>query len=76
MATHPSAPHSFPYAYRIAVPWLVHLLPFSQVVSFQLLALVAIAVSGGAMYALLRHFDVPPWLAAALAVGSRSRRRF
>ena len=69
MATHPGGPHSFPYADRIAVPWVVHVLPFSQVVSFQLLALLAIAASGGALYALMRDFEVSAWLAGALAVG-------
>ena len=69
MAAHPGAPHSFPYAYRIAVPWLVHALPFSQVVSFQLLALVLIAASGAALYALMRDLAAPPLLAGALAVG-------
>ena len=69
MAAYPGAPHSFPYAYRVAVPWLVHLLPFSQLVSFQLLALLAIGASGAAMYALLRDFDTARPLAVALAVG-------
>jgi len=69
MANHPAGPHSFPYAYRIALPWLVHVLPFSHVVSFQLLALLAIAASGGALYALLQEFEVGSLLAAALCVG-------
>lgn len=69
MATHPGAAHSFPYAYRIAVPWLVHVLPFSQVVSWQLQALVLTAASGAALYVLLRTFDASPRLAAGLAVG-------
>jgi hypothetical protein len=69
MATHPTAPHNFPYAYRIAVPWAVHALPFSHVVSFTLLAWLAIAASGAALYALLREFDVDPALATALSVG-------
>ena len=68
MATHPGGPHSFPYAYRVAVPWLVHVLPFSQVVSFQLLALLAIGAGGAALYALLGEFDTERRLAAALAV--------
>jgi hypothetical protein len=68
MATHPGGPHSFPYAYRVALPWLVHVLPFSQVVSFQLLALLAIGASGAAMYTLLSDFDTGCWLAVALAV--------
>jgi hypothetical protein len=69
MAEHPGGPHSFPYAYRVAVPWLVHVLPFSQVVSFQLVALLAIGACGAAMYALLRDFEAATWLATALAVG-------
>lgn len=68
MAAHPTAPHNFPYAYRIGVPWLVHVLPFSYVTSFTLLALLATAAAGGAMFALLEEFDVEPWLAAALSV--------
>jgi hypothetical protein len=69
MASHPGGPHSFPYAYRVAVPWLVHVLPFSQLVSFQVLALLAIGASGAAMYALLRDFETGRRLATALAVG-------
>jgi hypothetical protein len=69
MANHPAGPHTFPDAYRIAIPWLVHVLPFSHVVSFQLLALLAIAASGGALYALLDQFDVEPRVALALVVG-------
>ncbi len=68
MATHPGGPHSFPYAYRVAVPWLVHVLPFSQVASFQLLALLAIGAGGAALYVLLGEFETEPWLAVALAV--------
>ena len=69
MATHPGGPHTFGYATRIAVPWLVHVLPFRQAVSWQLQALVLIAASGAALYVLLRTFDVSPWLAGGLAVG-------
>jgi hypothetical protein len=69
MATHPGAHHSFPYAYRIAVPWLVHVLPFSQVDSFQLQALLLIGASGAVLYVLIREFTIAPWLAGALAVG-------
>jgi hypothetical protein len=69
MAAHPSGPHNFPYAFRIVVPWLVHVLPFSHVASFTGIALLAIAVSGGAMYALLEEFEIPRDVAAGLAVG-------
>ncbi len=69
MAAHPGGPHSFPYAYRIAVPWLVSVLPSSEVVSFQMLALLGIAAGGAALYVLMRDFDISTGLAAALAVG-------
>jgi hypothetical protein len=69
MASHPGGLHAFPYAYRIAVPWLVHALPFSHVVSFTLLAWLATAAAGGALYVLLQDFDVPPGLALGLVVG-------
>ena len=69
MASHPSGPHNFPYAYRVAVPWLVHVLPFSHAVSWTLLAWLAIAGSGAALYALLREFEIDRRLATALCVG-------
>jgi hypothetical protein len=69
MARHPGGPHNFPYAYRVAVPWLVHVLPFSHVVSFTALAWLGIAAAAGALYVLLMQFDVEPRLAAALCVG-------
>jgi hypothetical protein len=69
MATHPGAPHNFPFAYRIGVPYLIHILPFSHVVSFTAVAWLGIAVSAGALYALLGHFRTAPWLAGALCVG-------
>jgi hypothetical protein len=69
MAMHPGGPHNFPYAYRVVVPWLVHVLPFSHVVSFTVLALLAIAAAAAALYALLEEFDVDPRLALALAIG-------
>jgi hypothetical protein len=69
MATHPGAAHSFPYAYRIAVPWLVHVLPFSQTTGFQLQALVCIAVAGALLYTLLQSFSISGVLALGLALG-------
>lgn len=69
MASHPGGVHNFPYAYRIGVPWLVHVLPFSHVVSFTLIAWLAIAVSGGALYALLGEFDIADRLSIPLVIG-------
>jgi hypothetical protein len=69
MATHPGGPHTFPYAYRIAVPWVVHVLPFSHTTSFTLLACLSLAVTGGVLFTLLGIFDVRPRLSVALVVG-------
>ncbi len=69
MANHPGGPHNFPYAFRIGVPYLVHVLPFSHAFSWKLIADLAAAVAAGALFVLLRDFHVGPRLAAALAVG-------
>jgi hypothetical protein len=69
IADHPPGPHNFPYAFRIGVPYLVHVLPFSHGFSWKLLALVASAVAAGALCALLREFDVSAELAAGLSAG-------
>lgn len=45
------------------------MLPFSHAFSWEALALLAAAVAGGALYALLRDFEVGAGLAAGLAVG-------
>jgi hypothetical protein len=69
IASHPAGPHNFPYAFRIGVPYLVHVLPFPQRVSWELLALLAAGIAGGALFALMRELEAPAWLAAALAIG-------
>ncbi|MGH2869675.1 MAG: hypothetical protein ACRDNK_19175 [Solirubrobacteraceae bacterium] len=68
IAAHPGGPHNFPYAFRLGIPYLVHVLPFSSAVSWELLALVCAAVAAGALFALLRDFEVDPRFAAGLAV--------
>lgn len=69
MAAHPAGPHNFPYAFRIGVPYLVHVLPFSRAFSWQLLAVLAEAGAATALFALMREFDVSDRLAAWLATG-------
>jgi hypothetical protein len=69
MASHPGGPHNFPYAYRVGVPWLVHVLPFAHVASFTLIAWLAIATSAAALYALLGEFDVAERLSIPLVIG-------
>jgi hypothetical protein len=69
MATHPGGPHHFPYAYRVGLPWLVHVLPFSQIVSFTLISWLAMAAASAALYVLMRDYSIDPRLAAGLALG-------
>ena len=45
MAEEPFEPHTYVFAFRVAVPWLVHVLPFSHDVSFSVLG---VAVRGAA----------------------------
>ena len=71
MAAKPLAPHTFPYAFRIGVPWLAHALHaigFTYGAAFAILAWLATAATGAALYALLREFEIDARLAAALAL--------
>lgn len=69
IASHPAGPHNFPYAFRIGLPYVVHVLPFSHTFSWELLALLAAGGAGGVLYALLREFEIDRSLAGWLAVG-------
>lgn len=69
IAAHPAGPHNFPYAFRVGVPYLVHILPFSHRVSWELLALLAAGIAGGALFALLGEFGVTRCLGVGLAIG-------
>jgi hypothetical protein len=68
IADHPAGPHNFPYAFRIGVPYVVHALPFSHAFSWQLLAVLAAAAAAGALFALLREFEIGDALATWLCV--------
>jgi len=68
MADKPFETHTFPFAYRLLVPTLVHVSPFSNTFSFSLLAWLSTAACGTVAYVLMRRFAVQPWLAAALAL--------
>ena len=48
IAAHPGGPHNFPYAFRVGLPYLVHLLPFAQSFSWEALALLCAGAAGGA----------------------------
>lgn len=67
MARHPLATHAFPFAYRIGLPWLVHILPFSHTTSFLLLAWLAAGGAAAFAYALMRRLDAPTSVAGPLA---------
>ncbi|MCW3017679.1 MAG: hypothetical protein JWO02_4771 [Solirubrobacterales bacterium] len=68
MAQDPGATHTFPFAYRLLVPTIVHVLPFGHTFSFSLLAWLCTGAAGGVTYVLLRRFDVSDGLAVALSV--------
>ncbi|MGH2895512.1 MAG: hypothetical protein ACRDPM_19910, partial [Solirubrobacteraceae bacterium] len=50
-------------------PYLVHALPFAQSFSWEALSLLCAGAAGGALFALLREFDIGEELALGLAVG-------
>jgi hypothetical protein len=68
MAQHPLATHTFPFAYRIGLPWLVHVLPFGHTVSFELLAWAAAGAAAGFAFVLMRRLATPAGLAGGLAL--------
>ena len=68
MAQHPFGVHTFPFAYRIGLPWLVHVLPFGHTLSFELLAWAAAGGAAGFAFLLMCHLQTPRNLAASLAL--------
>jgi len=68
MADDPFSTHTFPFAYRILVPTVVHVLPFGHTFSFSLLAWLATGIAAGFMFALLQRVGAPASLAAGLAL--------
>ena len=68
MAEQPFETHTFPFAYRVLVPTLVHVSPLGNTISFSLLAWLSSAACATVAYVLMRRFAAQPWLAAALAL--------
>ncbi len=68
MAADPLGTHTFPFAYRIGVPWLVHVLPLSHALSFMLLGWAAAGGAAGFAYLLMRRLGAARGLAGALAL--------
>jgi hypothetical protein len=68
MAEDPFDPHTFPFAFRVAVPTVVHVLPFDHDISFSLLAWAFTAACASLTYVLLRRFEIQKPLSAGIAV--------
>ncbi|HEY2768038.1 MAG TPA: hypothetical protein VGI76_07255 [Solirubrobacteraceae bacterium] len=68
MASDPLGAHTFPFAYRIAVPWLVHASPLSHTLSFELLAWLSAGGAAGFAYLLMRRTGAARSVASALAL--------
>ncbi len=68
MARHPFAAHTFPFAYRVGLPWLVHVLPLGHTASFLTLAWLAAGGAAAFAFALMRRLSTPAALAAAMAL--------
>jgi hypothetical protein len=68
MAQAPLDPHTFVFAYRIAIPWLVHVLPLDHTLSFSLLAWLCSGAAGAALFLLLDHFGIDRRISIALAL--------
>jgi hypothetical protein len=67
MADDPTAPHTFVFAYRIAVPWLVHILPFEHGFSFSVVAWVCSGAAGAVLFSLLERLEIGRRVSVALA---------
>lgn len=67
MAERPLEPHTFVFAYRIAVPWLVHVLPVDHTLSFSVIAWLCSAASGALLFVLLEHLGISRRVSIALA---------
>jgi len=67
MAEDPTARHTFVFAYRIAVPWLVHVLPFDHAFSFSAIAWVASGAAGAVLFLLLERLEIARRVSVPLA---------
>ena len=68
MARDPFEAHTFPFAYRVAVPSVAHVLPFDHETSFSWLAWIFTAGCGTLAFVLLRRFKIGRGLSAGLAL--------
>jgi hypothetical protein len=68
MADDPFATHTYVFAFRVAVPWLVHVLPFSHDVSFSVLAWVLSGAAAGVLFVLLERLGISRTVSIPLAI--------
>jgi hypothetical protein len=68
MASEPFETHTFVFAYRVAVPTLVHVMPFGRELSFSLLAWLFSAGCASLTYLLLRRFEISKPFAAGVGL--------
>lgn len=67
MAEDPTAPHTFVFAYRVAVPWLVHVLPFDRGFSFSAITWLGTGAAGAVLFVLLERLAIARRISVPLA---------
>ena len=67
MADDPFAPHTYVFAFRVAIPWLVHVLPFDHDLSFSVLAWAMSGAAGAVLFVLLERLGIPRSVSIPLA---------
>ena len=67
MADDPTVTHTFVFAYRIAVPWLVHVLPLDHGVSFSTIAWLCSGAAGAVLFLLLERLEIARRVSVPLA---------
>lgn len=67
MAQDPFATHTFVFAYRVAVPWVVHVLPFDHELSFSVIAWLCSGAAGAVLFVLLERFGISRRVSVPLA---------
>ena len=67
MAQDPGAPHTFVFAYRVAVPWLVHVLPFGHTFSFSAIGWLCSAAAGAVLFLTLEQIGISRRVSIPLA---------
>ena len=68
MADEPLEPHTFVFAYRIAVPWFVHVLPLDHTLSFSIIAWLCSAAAGAVLFLLLEELGISRRVSVPLAL--------